>query len=161
MKKITIVLLIVLISISAFSQSPKKNVERHLGIKKLQWLAGYWTAEVNGTKMEEFWLPESNGIMIGIHRDSFQSGNVFFEYLRILEKDSLLTYYASPLGKKSTEFKLKFLNEKRVIFENLEHDFPQRILYSLKEDTLFVRIEGMVKNELKFSEWKWFKTDLK
>ena len=49
-----------------------------------------------------------------------------FEFLRIVESASGLSYLASPGGKAPVEFKLKTLGEKRVVFENLAHDFPQR-----------------------------------
>jgi uncharacterized protein DUF6265 len=149
---------IVIISINVFSQSFQDVPEKQNNLKNLEWLSGYWTAEIDGTKMEELWLPESNGNMIGIHRDSFKSGKVFFEYLKIVETDNLFAYYASPMGKNTTEFKLISLNEQKVVFENLENDFPQKIIYSLSEDTLFVRIEGYVDGNLKFKDWQWFKT---
>jgi hypothetical protein len=151
----------ILISLSIFSQSPLETPEKQIILKNLEWLSGYWTAEVDGTNMEELWLPESNGTMIGIHRDLFNSGKVFFEYLRIVQTENSISFYASPMGKKPTEFKLKSLNEQSVVFENPEHDFPQRIMYSLKANTMFVRIEGYVKGDLKFKDWQWYKSQLK
>lgn len=127
-------------------------------VNQLNWLAGYWTAENGDTRMEEFWLPESNGLLVGLHRDSFGSGNTFVEYLRIEKSKDTIIYKASPRGKEPTSFYLKAVETHSVVFENLDHDFPQRIMYSLIGDTLDVKIEGYVNGKLKFSKWQWIKT---
>ena len=160
MRIFTIVFLLFTCSINMFSQSSVEVSSQKKSINELNWLSGYWSADLNVTKMEEIWLPESNNTMIGLHRDSFQSGKIFFEYLRIEQSNDTIVYKASPRGKKPTSFYLKSMNNHSVVFENIEHDFPQRIMYSLNEDTLFVRIEGDVHGILKYKEWKWFKTKL-
>lgn len=155
-----IALVLLLASFNLFSQSSVVEAEPKNSIEKLNWLSGYWTVENDGTKMEEFWLPESNGILIGLHRDSFGSGKMFFQYLRIEQSNDTIVYKASPRGKEPTPFYLKSMDANSVVFENIEHDFPQRIMYSLSEDTLFVRIEGNVSGSVKYKEWKWIKTKL-
>lgn len=155
MKTFLSVLAITLYLVSG-PQDPKPD------INQLSWLAGYWTAEIGGTQMEELWLPVSGNMMIGLHRDTFSSGRTFFEYLRIEQTENGISYSASPGGKAPTEFRFKELAENRVIFENPDHDFPQRIIYRLEKDTVLVaRIEGEVGNELRSSEWRWHKTILK
>ena len=103
-----LIVIFLLITSAVFAQSYQDSSKKEFSLDQLIWLSGYWIAEIDGTKMEEFWLPVSNGSMIGIHRDSFQSGNVFYEYLRIEQKDESIIYYASPTGKSPTEFKLIF-----------------------------------------------------
>jgi hypothetical protein len=114
-------------------------------IKQLNWLSGYWTAESGGIKMEEFWLPESNGLLVGLHRDSFGSDKTFFEFLRIEQLNDTIIYQASPRGKEPTPFYLKSMDTHIVVFENIKHEYPQRIIYSLKTDTLIARIEAKLK----------------
>jgi hypothetical protein len=46
--------------------------------------------------------------------------------------------------------------DQKVVFENLEHDFPQRIIYSRSGDTLTARIED--ESGEKSMEWVWTKT---
>lgn len=58
---------------------------------------------------------------------------VAFEYLRIVERDGGLVYIAQPGGGSPTEFVLSKLEGKRAQFENLRHDYPQRISYDLSE----------------------------
>ena len=47
------------------------------------------------------------------------------------------------------------LDRQTVIFENLEHDFPQRIIYRREGDRLIARIEGEVNGTLEVTEWAW------
>jgi hypothetical protein len=45
------------------------------------------------------------------------------------------------------------------VFENLNHDFPQRIIYWREgESTLHARIEGSIKGKERKEEWHWRKS---
>ena len=100
-------------------------------------------------------MAPSGGVMLGLHRDVRRGQPAFFEYLRITARDGRLVYVASPRGTGTTEFVLVGLEGQHAIFENLEHDFPQRIIYWRVEDRLMARIEGVVGGELEFTEWSW------
>jgi hypothetical protein len=53
-------------------------------------------------------------------------------------------------------FKLKELGERRVVFENLQHDFPQRIRYWLDAaGAMHARIEGLQAGQTVSEEWVW------
>lgn len=48
------------------------------------------------------------------------------------------------------------LSDRRVVFENNEHDFPQRVLYWLDErSALHARIEGTQGDRELHDEWVW------
>lgn len=121
----------------------------------LAWMAGHWSGQKDETVMEEFWTAPAGGVMLGLHRDVTQGRPAFFEYLRIEERDGRVAYIASPKGKGATEFVLVSLEIDRATFENLEHDFPQRIIYHREGDRLTARVEGMVDGELQSKEWAW------
>jgi hypothetical protein len=57
-----------------------------------------------------------------------------FEYLRIVERDGGLVYFAQPGGAKATEFVLTELSPTRAVFDNPRHDYPKRIVYELSAD---------------------------
>lgn len=122
-------------------------------LSALDWLAGYWTSTVNGTTMEEFWSSPNGGIILGMHRDVFPNNRSFFEYLRIQETEGKITYLASPFGANPTPFYLASLEDQHAVFENLEHDSPQRIIYHRKGETLEVRIEQADGSRSK--SWVW------
>lgn len=51
--------------------------------------------------------------------------------------------------------------DKRVVFENAEHDFPQRIIYWMSNDgALHAKIEGKIKGEAASEEWTWRRSAL-
>ena len=81
---------------------------------------------------------------------------VSFEFLRIEATSSGITFWASPAGKTPTPFRLIELKNKRVVFENPEHDFPQRIIYWLGDDgALHAKIEGTENGKSAEMEWAW------
>lgn len=125
-------------------------------LPELAWLSGYWTSSKDGTVIEELWTNGSGYMMLGVHRDVYANGRSSFEYLRIMRTREGIVYVASPGGRTGTTFTMKENKEQKVIFENLENDFPQRIIYSRTEDTLTARIENEAGD--KPMEWIWTKT---
>jgi Domain of unknown function (DUF6265) len=48
------------------------------------------------------------------------------------------------------------LGERKVVFANLQHDYPQKITYRLTPDgSLNARVEGAVKGRRMAEEWTW------
>ncbi len=81
---------------------------------------------------------------------------VSWEFMRIEARESGLVYLASPGGRApATPFDLVELGDRRAVFENLEHDFPNRIIYSVVGDTLRARIEGHGDDAPGPMEWAW------
>ena len=60
----------------------------------------------------------------------------------------MLSYVAKPSGQAEAAFSMKSIDDGVVVFENLAHDFPQRIIYRRNADaSVTARIEGTVKGE--------------
>ena len=94
--------------------------------------------------------------MLGVHRDLRDGRASFFEFLRIaLTREGGIVYLASPAGRNPpTVFPAIVLEENRAVFENPEHDFPQRIEYRLyEEETLVVTIS--MADGSKRTTWRW------
>ncbi|MEQ8526015.1 DUF6265 family protein [Gracilimonas sp.] len=128
-------------------------------LQDLNWISGYWTGNTQGVDMEELWTPVSGNMILGVHRDVFGEKSAF-EFLRITTKDDgTVVYLASPSGKTPTEFTLSELTSEKVVFENLSHDFPQRIIYIRSGDKLTARIED--ESGEKGMQWTWTKTIFK
>lgn len=130
----------------------------HAGsIDSLVWMTGTWRATIEGTEMEETWSGSEGGLMLGMHKDIMSDGRTWFEFLRIESSDGALWFKAQPRGSSPTSFRLKEAGDQRVVFENLEHDFPQRIIYWRSNDQLCARVEGTVDEKLRAQEWCWGK----
>jgi len=84
--------------------------------------------------------------MLGFSRMVEEGKTVAFEYLRINEVgDEELILVASPSGQETASFRMVESTGDSVVFENPEHDFPQRIIYRLDDNgNLAGRIEGLI-----------------
>jgi len=106
--------------------------------------------------MEEHWTTAAGGLMVGVHRDvQSDSARVSFEFLRIEKRAEGIAYVAMPNGGPATVFPLKSSTAERIVFENLKHDFPQRITYWRDGERLCASVEGLIKERLESEEWCW------
>jgi len=130
-------------------------------LSALQWLAGNWTGTKDGVEIEELWQKPKGNTMLAAHRDVKDGRTVSFEFLRIEATADAITYWASPRGRPATPFKMIEQGDKRVVFENAGHDFPQRIIYWVSGDgSLHAKIEGKIKGEPASEEWTWQRSAL-
>jgi hypothetical protein len=128
-------------------------------LSRLGWLEGHWSGTSEGVSMEEHWLAPRGGALLGLHRDVKDGRMTGFEFFRIETTPEGTFYFASPRSAPPTPFRLVELAERRVVFENKEHDFPQRILYWLAPSgALHARIEGPQGGKWVGEEWTWVKT---
>ena len=132
----------------ALAQSPAR-------VASLDWMAGTWERKTERHIVTETWVGPREGLMVAANLTTFASGRKSFEFLRIAETPEGFSYFASPGGKAAVEFKLKEAAERRVVFENTAHDFPQRILYWRDGDQLVARIEGSIKGKDRGEEWRF------
>lgn len=128
-------------------------------VQRLAWLEGRWSGSKDGVTIEEHWTSPSGDALLGMNKAVKGGRMVSFESLRIAATKDGIAYLASPQGVSPTPFKLVELADKKVVFENKEHDFPQRILYWLDETgALHARIEGPRGGKTVSQEWVWTKT---
>ena len=112
-------------------------------VEQLAWMSGAWEGTAGRASLEEHWTPVAGGTLFGVSRTIVGGKTVAFEFLRIEERGDGVFYVAQPGGRPPTDFKLIKLEGQSVVFENLAHDFPQRIIYKKKADgTLHARVEG-------------------
>lgn len=113
-------------------------------LEKLAWLTGSWRMEKAGRLVEEQWMAPAGGVMLGMSRTVVKGRVVEYEFMQIREgPGGTLFFIAQPSGQKEAAFQLLGLEENGVIFENREHDFPQRILYTRQADgSVLAAIEG-------------------
>jgi len=121
-------------------------------------MAGDWQSVANGVETEELWLAPKSGLMLGVSRTTRPGAASAFEFLRINDTKDGPVYYSQPGGKPATPFKLIKLEGQSVVFENADHDFPQRILYRREGDRLHARIEGKLKGQDRAKDWEFKKS---
>jgi hypothetical protein len=118
-------------------------------LEDLSWLSGCWAGVGGEIGSVEQWMTPAGGTMLGMSRTVRDSQTVAYEYMQIRQSDDgRIEYTAMPSGQAAATFAMIGLSESEVIFENLEHDFPQRIIYRLKQDgRLEASIEGEVNGQ--------------
>ncbi len=122
---------------SALPQPPEAS------LNDLAWLAGCWETDRGASYSQEQWMKPAGEIMIGMARNVKNGKTVEFEFLRIHKEQGRIYYTAKPSGQAETSFKLKSSTADGVVFEDLQHDFPQRIIYRQQPDgSLLARVEG-------------------
>jgi hypothetical protein len=114
-------------------------------IEDISWLAGCWERfdPSKDLHISEQWMKPAGGTMFGTGRTVKNGKTVDFEFTRIEQRPEGLFYVArSAANKEDTDFKLIRSGKSEVVFENLAHDFPQRVMYRREGENLFARIEG-------------------
>lgn len=131
-------------------------------VDQLDWLAGNWIQEsADGRSInEELWLAPAGGMMLGLNRTIQDGVAVFFEYLMIREVDSRIAYLAMPGGQyPPTVFPLVDTSAgTTAIFENRDHDFPERIEYRRDGDRLTATLTGRrleTNTQPRVEQWMW------
>ena len=103
-------------------------------LKDLSFMAGCWEMKIPGRKVviTEQWMTPMGDAMLGMNRTLTDGSMTGFEFLRLIQKDGTLYYIAMPSENDSpTSFELKTISKRQVVFENLGHDFPQTITYTV------------------------------
>lgn len=124
---------------------------RHFAIRELSWIRGCWQGDDAGRRYSEQWTAPDGGTMLGTSRTVKGGKTVAYEFILIRENEAgEIHYTAKPSGQPEASFKLIRAGAREAVFENPAHDFPQRIIYRLKEDgSLQARIEGVSNGQLK------------
>lgn len=114
----------------------------------LAWLGGCWRSEGAETGSGEQWTPLAGGTLLGVGRTVRAGATVAHEFMQIRQADGKVLYVAHPAGQIEVAFVLVRGSGSsgpvtEAVFENPEHDFPQRVSYRLEAGgRLRTRIEG-------------------
>lgn len=125
----------------------------------LSWMAGYWLDCSRGREVSETWTDPRAGMLVGANV-TMRNGRAGLEFARIAPVDGVLAYAAQPDGAPPTVFALLETSDRRVVFQNPENDFPQRIIYQREGDVLTARIEGRMGDREQSLDWRFDKTEL-
>lgn len=122
-----------------------KGKSTHTNLDQVDWLNGFWerTNTKAGTSAHERWIKNSETGMNGWGVAMRDNDTTFVESLRIvLENDEL--YYVADVEENPEPvfFKFTSMTSNGFITENPDHDFPKKIEYLFKNDTLVVTTSG-------------------
>jgi hypothetical protein len=116
---------------------------QQLTIDRVAWLQGCWRSTRGEATVEEQWMAPRGGTMLGMGRTVRGSKLVEYELVLIKEQEGRLAYEAHPSGQSTATFMATTASDSGIVFENPQHDFPQRVGYRRNgADALEAWIEG-------------------
>ena len=128
-------------------------------INSLKWMLGKWQSSTEEGVLYEEWKKVNDSTYSGhAYAITPEGDTTFSETAEITKNNGAITYSVTVNEESTTDFALVD-NQERAVFENVDHDFPQRIIYQkLAKDSLFARIEGTVDGEDQFEEYRYVKS---
>jgi len=138
MKKIIITLFILLICLSAITQTPS--------VKEFSFLLGNWELKTKNGKTTEHWKSNAKTYAGSSYKHHTKGDSTLTETIILKQINGVWHYCVTGYEKNNegtTNFKLISSKNNTYIFENPAHDFPQRITYQPKgKNNLLAWIEG-------------------
>lgn len=124
-------------------------------------ILGKWEDISSENKFEEIWSKTSDDLFVGQGYVLSYSDTIFIESLKIERDMGDWTYYAQ-VGQDNSgvPFKMVSNDNNRIVFENMTHPFPQRIIYELISNVeMKVFIEGDENGVFRKMRFSFVKTD--
>ena len=129
------------------------------GIGRVAWMQGCWEAATTQRTIEEHWMTPRGGSMLGVSRTVRAGRLTAHELIVLRELDGGLAYEAHPSGQATTVFLATAVSDTLALFENPEHDFPQRVGYRpIGTDSLLAWIDGTTGGETRRVEFRYRRT---
>ena len=141
-----IIVLLVLFAINIFAQDDS--------IIKL--FPGKWKMDVENVEVYEEWQLVNENELIGISYSIEDGVKNINESLYLKKFADQWAYVAVPKNQNIALFALIEHSPKKLLFENMEHDFPQKISYEFHKDgRMTAAIQGDVNGEIKRKEFSF------
>jgi len=118
--------------------------------EKLKPIAGTWHTKRTKGDIYETWQRRSAKEFAGLSYTVSNGDTMPLEKVRLYLQGTEIIYAPVAIQQnddKEVLFKLKSIEGNRFVFENLQHDFPKRIVYDFKsKDSLYAYIEGEIES---------------
>jgi hypothetical protein len=145
-KLIYVCLLISIISCNNTQTKQEDSVNNFSQLQQLEWLLSQWQNSSPEGDFYESWIKTNDTSFTGTSLVIARGDTVFSESI-LLHQIGDNVYYSPTVSDQNNaqpvSFKLISNTNGIFVFENKEHDFPQRIIYSNPQpDSLYARVEG-------------------
>src|SRR4051812_20432533 len=123
--------------LAAFSNAPPPSFSAYpQSIRDLAWLEGVWQGKIGDRDFEARYSGAEGGQVLSASKYTKNGKPAGFEFERFEEQGDSIVLTPFPEGTSSVTFRLAELDAKgrRVVFENLAHDFPTRLSYQRVAD---------------------------
>ena len=137
----------------AFTQNPAPTV------RDVEWMTGCWTMSQGTRTVREHWMPPAGGMMMGMSRTVSGAKTVEYEFVIIRQGATGLEFVAKPSGQPEATFTSTSVSAREIVFENPQHDFPTRIVYSRSDNGLLATVSGERNGKLRTIEFRYAAAD--
>lgn len=146
MKRIITLLTSALLLVFATSCKEKAKIE------KANWFLGEWANKSAEGELTERWKKENDSVY---HGESYfvvgGKDTVFAEHVQLEEANGKLAFTVTvpnQNNEKPVRFVMTSGDDKQIVFENLKHDYPSKIVYNkVGSDSLVAEIFGIQKGK--------------
>jgi hypothetical protein len=142
-------------TLAALALAPAADADATADVAKLAWMAGSWREVAGTTTTRETWLAPLDGAMGGVGQTNRPGKPATFEFTSITAEPAGATFTARLKGQDPTPFVLKPGPDGEAVFENLAHDFPQRVIYRRCGAQLCGAIEGVKAGKTISITWRY------
>ena len=132
-------------------QSTEKEPKNYSLLEKADWFIGNWQNTTAEPNFGEVWKKANDSVFKGksfIIKDKQVNFN---EFMTLIESNGKLTFLAAVPDQNEGEevpFEATSVTTDSIVFENLDHDFPNKIVYNkVAEDSLVAVIYGTQKGK--------------
>jgi len=129
-------------------------------LSDLGFLKGNWTMNTSKGRIVESWKMNSDSGMDGIsYSVSSKGDSTLLETIKLYESDGNIYYEPTGYGAgndSTVSFRLISANQGVYVFENIDHDFPQKISYQMQsQNNILAWIEGTVNGNFRKIEFPY------
>ncbi len=129
-------------------------------LEEIKIIEGKWKLDADNIILFEEWKEVNETTFEGLSYTIENGEKKILERLHILKLYDYIVYVAQPGGNKPTLFTLISDENNNFIFENKEHDFPQRVIYHFtSKNILNARIEGEINGEIITEEYSFIRSE--
>lgn len=125
----------------------KKSETKFDKLQKMEWLVGEWEQKLPEGIVTEIWKKENDSTLSGKSFFIKEEDTIHSETIVIKQHNDSLLYIPTVKGQNNDEpitFTLSSDVEDNYAFENLTHDYPQKISYKkINGTTLMTTISGI------------------
>lgn len=122
-------------------------------LQKADWLLGTWEMKTPRGSVYETWEITGDNQLSGMSYMLNGTDTAVFERIRLVVEQDEIFYIPAVSNQndgKEVRFRGSSISESELVFENPEHDFPQKIKYSLiRSDSLVAEISGEVNGQMR------------
>ena len=113
-------------------------------VDDLAFFAGCWEGDLGeGLTIRETYTAPRAGAILGNSQVVRGGETVFFEFSRIADDGSGVAFRPYPNGETTVSFTLTRSGPGEAVFENPDHDHPQRIVYRREDDRLTAEVGNL------------------